>query len=157
MTAPQIKQFKLTNDDEIICEVMEWDNDEDSSIVIRAALRIIQGIDPDTKMRYFAFRTWMGFQDDPELMQTVNAGHIIGEANPSDDLLRHYAITIKEQIQAAKTKQQDIPLDEVYGMDDEELEEYLADKYSQVEDESESEPEVTDASGNVVAFPKLLH
>jgi hypothetical protein len=152
MTAPQIKQFKLSNDDEIICEVLEWDSDENAAILIRAALRIIQGIDPDTKMRFFAFRPWMGFQDNPELMQTINAGHVIGEATPSEDLLRHYATTITEQIEASKNKKPDLPLDDVYGMDDEELADYLADKYATVDEELEME-----TNGNVITFPKLLH
>ena len=36
-----IKQFKLTNDDEIICEVIQWDEPENSAMLIRAAMRIV--------------------------------------------------------------------------------------------------------------------
>jgi len=130
MAAPQIKQFKLTNEDEIICEVLEWDNEHDASIVIRSALKLIQGVDPDTKVRFFAFRPWFGFQDDPELMQTLNSGHIIGEANPTDRLISHYLETIKEQLDNVHNQNPDLP-----------------------EETSESVSE----EGNVITFPKTFH
>ena len=60
-----IKQFKLSNDDEIICEVIEWDNEDNSAIITRGMLRIIQGEDVDKGLRFFAFRPWMGFAEDP--------------------------------------------------------------------------------------------
>jgi hypothetical protein len=153
MAVPSIKQFKLTNEDEIICEVIEWDTDENSAILIRSALKLIQGVDPDTKIRFFAFRPWMGFQDNPEQFQTLNAGHIIGEANPSEALLKHYAETITEQLQILDKDKKDLPLDEIYGMDEEELEEYLAGRFVDTGEEEELEVE-----GNVITFPKgTLH
>jgi len=86
----EIKQFKLTNDDEIICEVVEWDSENNASIVIRRALKIINVEDFAKGMRFFAFRPWMLFNDDPDEFQTINAMHIIGEINPHDDIIERY-------------------------------------------------------------------
>lgn len=158
----QIKQFKLTNDDEIICEVLEWDNEENASILVRAALKLIQGIDPETKARYFAFRPWMGFQDDPEMMQTLNSGHVISEATPSDSLMKHYSNVILEMINSSNTVKRDLPLDDIYGMDDEELEEYLENLAATMDEEitemdEKSESTEINSDSKVIKFPKTFH
>ena len=36
-----IKQFKLTNDEEIVCEVVEWPSEQEPSMVIRKAMKVI--------------------------------------------------------------------------------------------------------------------
>ena len=56
---PQIKQFKLTNDDEIICEVLQWDDEENRAVIIRAVMRIINIEDYHRGLRFFAFRPWI--------------------------------------------------------------------------------------------------
>ena len=106
MTKNDIKQFKLTNDDEIICEVLHWDDDE-GTIIIRGALRIINVEDFSRGARFYAFRPWMVFQDNPEELSTINPGHIIAECTPSAEILKHYAsslLQIKEQLRTKKKK-----------------------------------------------------
>src|SRR6056300_964057 len=77
-----IKQFKLTNNEEIICEVIEWNTGEDpGDILIKKALRVISVEDYQKGWRFFAFRPWMSFQDDPDLLQTLNSSHIIVTIN----------------------------------------------------------------------------
>ena len=41
MTDTNIKHFKLVNDDEIICEVLEWPDGDDASMIVRSCLRIV--------------------------------------------------------------------------------------------------------------------
>ena len=123
-----IKQFKLTNDDEIICEVIQWDEPENSAMLIRAAMRIVLIEDFKRGVRFYAFRPWMGFSDDPSILQTLNSAHIICEASPSEEVLKHYSGTI-QKIKKALVKR-DMPLDEITdkaeNMSDEEFDEYLA-------------------------------
>ena len=48
-----LKQFKMTNNDEIICEVVEdTDADDGGVIVIRKALRILTSEDYENNIRY---------------------------------------------------------------------------------------------------------
>ena len=83
-----IKQFKLTNNDEIICEVVEWNTgDEASDIIVKKALKVIAVEDYQKGWRFFAFRPWMSFQDDVSVLQAVNASHIIVTTNPSPAIL----------------------------------------------------------------------
>ena len=85
-----IKQFKLTNNDEIICQVVEWDTgDESGDVLIKKALKVVSVEDYQRGWRFFAFRPWMSFQDDPESMQTLNSSHIIVTTIPSKNILKH--------------------------------------------------------------------
>ena len=92
----KIKQFKLTNDEEIICEVLETETDDNRAILIRGALRVIESQDFERGIRFFGFRPWMSFNDDPKILQTINSGHIIGEITPEDKLIKIYMDTINE-------------------------------------------------------------
>lgn len=145
----EIKQFKLTNDDEIICEVVEWDSENNASIVIRRALKIINVEDFAKGMRFFAFRPWMLFNDDPDEFQTINAMHIIGEINPHDDIIERYTKSI---MKLSEEKRRSYSLDDVAQaadeMDDEEFDNFM---YSLTKDIEMEEPD-SDSPLNVIKF-----
>lgn len=126
---PQYKQFKLTNSEEIICEIIQWDTEEDSSIVIRGALRLVTMEDYDKGVRLFAFRPWMGFADDPETLQTLNASHIIGELTPSKIITTHYRSTLEkiEDIIKKRPHNLDNVVKKTKHMSDEEFDQYMED------------------------------
>lgn len=157
MRKPSIKQFKLSNDDELICEVLEWDTEDNSALIVRCPLCIINGEDLEKQMRFYAFKPWMGFSEDPELLHTINASHIIGEVTPSEDLIGHYTRTIKKLSNFAKLKKMDFDLEEFENMDIDEIEDYIdykleeRDRAENVEDDEEA--------GNIIKFkPKdTLH
>jgi len=144
-----IKQFKLSNDDEIICEVIEFNSEENDAMIIRGALRIVNVEDFSRGVRFYAFRPWMGFSDDPELLQTLNAGHIICEANPSADLISYYASSLAKLRHASSKKH--MPLDEIAQqseeMDEEEFEAFLDDYISK-----QSAASADSASPNIIQF-----
>lgn len=106
-----VKQFKLTNDEEIICEVIQWDDPDNASMVVRGAMRIVLIEDFKRGVRFYAFRPWMGFTDDPTVLQSLNATHIIGEATPSPDIIKHYDGTIQKIKKAIQKR--DMPLDDI--------------------------------------------
>lgn len=151
-----IKQFKLTNDDEIICEVLEWDTDENSAIIMRAALRIIQGEDVDKGIRFYTFRPWMGYVTDPNELHTLNSAHIIGEVSPNKDLMKLYSGTIGKMLQLVDNPKVDFNIDELSEMDEEEISEYIQYHLDNPHDDSDD----SDMGENVVKFkPKdrILH
>lgn len=94
-----IRQFKLSNGDEIVCDVVEWpDVDGDHhEIVIRNAYKIFMLTPMNAgENRYYQFRPWMVYQDNKEYFQVINPDHIIAEASPSEELLVHYYRIIEE-------------------------------------------------------------
>ena len=118
-----------TNDEEIICEVIQWDEPDNAAMVIRNAMRIIAAEDFHRGVRFYAFRPWMVFNDNPEELQTLNSGHIIAEMNPSSGLIGHYLKTIDAVKKALDEKKRDLPLDKltpkVEDMDEEEFQLFL--------------------------------
>ena len=85
----EIRQFKLANDDEIMCEVVEY-HEEDDAIVIRKTMKMVQMDNMANGTRYYAFRPFMMYQMTKEAFQIINCAHIIGEANPNQDLILEY-------------------------------------------------------------------
>ena len=75
-----LKQFKMTNNDEIICEVVEDANtQEDGAIIVRKALRILTSEDYENNIRYYSFKPLISFQDAFDELVVMNVGHIILE------------------------------------------------------------------------------
>lgn len=155
----EIKQFKLTNDDEIICEVLEWDNDDTSNIIVRRALKIINVEDYSKGVRFFAFRPWMLFNDDPDELQTINSVHIIGELNPADSVVEKYMTSV---VSLANAKHKSFPLDDVAKkaeeMDEDAFDEYMY-KLSEeqelgVEREYDND---SDRPENIIKFKPRMH
>lgn len=140
----EIKQFKLSSGEEIVCEVLEWpDADEDiADIVVRNIYKIVAIDQTVSGNRYYTFKPWMVFQDEPDMFQTININHVIGEANPSQKLLEQYFNILKgelsEESEAAR----------------EELEKKLADYISNLR-KIVSEQVGSSDSGeeNVIKFP----
>jgi len=129
-----LKQFKMTNNDEIICEVVEdTDADDGGVIVIRKALRILTSEDYENNIRYYSFKPLLSFQDEFKELVVMNVGHIICESLPSKTLVVHYSRAVKEVESAEKVKQErnidvDVLLNEIEGMDDDEITDYLQHK-----------------------------
>jgi len=88
-----LKQYKLTTNDEIICELVE---ETQEGLVIRKALRVIATDDYDTNIRYYQFRPWISFQDDFDDLSILRTSHIVGETTPSNVLVTHFTTAVKE-------------------------------------------------------------
>ena len=134
MSKKQYRQFKLTNNDEVICEVLQWDSEDNAAILVKGALKILNFDDLSRGVRLFAFRPWMGLQNDIDLYQTINAAHVIGEVLPSDSLMKYYNKTMTELKTMSDKKKYppDVDLDDVlqrFPVDgtDQEFDEYLND------------------------------
>ena len=136
-----IRQFKLTNGDEIVCDVVEWPDvdDEHNGLVVRNAYKIfmLNTLNP-TENRYYQFRPWLVYQDNKEFFQIINADHIVAEATPADELLVHYYRIINH-------------------IDDDKNIENKIDKLREILNEFMSENDSD--SGNLIKFPgkKNLH
>ena len=91
----QIKQFKLSNGDEVICEVVTWPSDGQEEVIIKKSLKIAVAEDFKENIRYYSFKPWMVFSEDPEMLSSLNPFHIVGEGNPTDELLQNYYETLE--------------------------------------------------------------
>jgi hypothetical protein len=93
-----IKQFKLANGEELLCEVIEWPDEESPDIIVRNSYKIISHPSASTAvMNYYVFKPWMIYQDHPDHHQVININHIVGEANPTEKILEHYFKALKDE------------------------------------------------------------
>ena len=102
----EIRQFKLANDDEIMCEVVEY-HDEDDAIVIRKTMKMVQMDNMANGTRYYAFRPFMMYQMTKEAFQIINCQHIVAEANPNQDLILEYFKAIETAVADDGTESQE--------------------------------------------------
>ena len=156
MKEPKIKQFKLTNNDEIICEVIENDTPDNSAILMRGALKVMESFDFNRGIRFYGFKPWMCFNDNPSVLLTLNSSHIIGEITPGSKLSTFYLKTIvdlKKSLEKRKVK--DISAqqleDAMNELDDEEWNDYVN---HHLVGENFSEPDVFTEDS---ADPKIIH
>lgn len=91
-----IKHMKLGDGTEIVADIVEWPTEEEHSFVIKNVYEI-HCVDNELTGRFFQFRTWMVYQDQQQL-QVLNPDFVMAEANPTQELLKHYynAIEAKE-------------------------------------------------------------
>ena len=139
-----IKQLKLANDEEIICEVVTEPSEEEPDLVVRKVLKLMCVDDYERNVRYYSFKPWMSFTQDVSDLQTLNSLHIIGQMNPSTDLVVHYAKAILE-VENSNESRRTLNLDEVLSevdideMSADEMDSYLKYKFAEKENNDDVE------------------
>ena len=150
---PEIKQFKLSNGEELICEVIQWDDEDSSAIIIRAGMQLVTNTNIKTGIKLFTFKPWLSFNEDPTVLQSINAAHVIAEGAPSKDMLIMYTSCLSKLKKFVKEKDEypPIDLDEYGDLTDEELQEVLEVEYDKVLRNDDR------ATSNIIQFPKTFH
>jgi len=97
-----VKQIKLSDGSEIICEIME---ELEEDIVVRCAFRIAR-IDLDVERSYYMFKPWMTYVEEPDHFVTINLYHLLAATIPSKEILEQYENAI-EKINEARNEKQD--------------------------------------------------
>ena len=106
-----LRQFKLADGDEILCEVLEWHEEEDA-LVIRKTLKLVMMDNMANGVRYYAFRPFMMYQMNPKAFQIINCQHIIAEASPTQDLINEYFNSL-ESLAAEESSEKELNTDEI--------------------------------------------
>ena len=143
------KQFKLTNGDEMICElVASGDEDSTADVIVRRAIKIVTTDDLEENIRYYTLKPWMSFQDDTTDLVALNSVHIVGEASPSETVMLHYAAALADADKYNKVKKAGLTLQEIQekmqALTEEEMNEFLQAKYDEIADDS--------ALSNIIQF-----
>ncbi len=131
MTNKSVKQFKLNNGEEIVCEILEYADDEYYDLLIRRAFEIKCIMGPDYT-RYYAMKPWMTTAEGKDNFISLNAASIIGEVNPSEPVMKHYQNAVRES-----------------EMSNEEIARKMMDQVKKYESELEEE----NPSSNIISFP----
>jgi len=100
-------QFRLSNGDELICQVVEEPGEEDANLVIRNAMAVYK-VETSDGTRYHTFRPWMASQISDTYFQLLNYSHIIGEAKPDPILLEQYTKSLERELQSEEEYQEKV-------------------------------------------------
>lgn len=143
------KQFKLTNGDEMICElVANGDEDSTADVIVRRAMKIVTTDDLEENVRYYTLKPWMSFQDDTTDLVALNSVHIVGESTPSETVMLHYAAALADADKYNKVKKAGLTLQEIQEkmqeLTEEEMNIFLQAKYDEIADDS--------AISNIIQF-----
>jgi len=115
-----IKHLKLITGEELVCELMTESGD---SIIIRNALSLIEK-ELSSGDKYYAFKTYMIYQDSPQNVMVVFSDKIMSIAVPTEEMDRQYTAAIKEM--AAYNESQELKqMERSEWEDDLSLEEFL--------------------------------
>lgn len=95
-----LRQFKLSNLEEIICEVVSWPEKDGEPLLIRKALKIYaidDGFeDGQSTMRYYTFKPWVLINNDVDSVHFLNRNHIISESKPTTIAVNYFVDVVKE-------------------------------------------------------------
>ena len=113
MDSSRYTQFKLTSGEEIIAEIVDEPEGDDSNIVIRNAMEIYSVTQGSTQgYRYYGFKPWMTFQMKSDYLQLLNFHHIVGEAKPDITLFSEYQKALDNELLSEEEQQNRV--DEYY-------------------------------------------
>ncbi len=148
MAAGEFRQFKLTNRDEIIAEVVDHGDEDTPDIILRKVMKIIVVDDFEENVRYYTFKPWLSFQDDIEELSSLNSVHVVGEATPSKTVMMHYVKSLNEVDRYNKLKRAGMDMNEIADiikdMTEKEMEDFLEKKFGAANDDifDSSDPKI---------------
>ena len=134
----KLKQFKMSSGDEIVCEVVEYnDNDVIAKKVIQIDSQIL-----DEGTRAYVMRPWMLYQDGIEQFTIITKSNILATAIPTDGLIHQYYTTLLQTIETYHDREThgDITQEELQEIaTDLEYNNHHLETYAPYDDDSDSE------------------
>lgn len=110
-----IRQLKLNSGEEILCDVIQED-DEFPEIAVKHALKIISKIQDGYK--YYTFKNFMVFADDPEAIVVIRDDAVIAYTAPAEELVVEYKKALAEMYKQKEVDMLDETQHSFYGDSD---------------------------------------
>jgi hypothetical protein len=98
MTEEEIIQLKLSSGEEVLCEIIQWDDDHNATILVKNAFEIYFLQSPTGAMRLCTLRPFMVGQVEEGYNIALNGDMIIAQASPTREILSNYRETLEEYI-----------------------------------------------------------
>ena len=83
-----IAQFKLSSGNEIVCEVVEWPDNDGDDIIVKNIMTIIP-YELEGSIVY-GFKPWLHYFESDDEYATLNTNHIVASARPNKHLRYNY-------------------------------------------------------------------
>lgn len=98
-----VQQFRFTSGEELIAEILEWDEDEDF-ILIKNAMAIETNIFHGDNERMYMFRPWLLYIEHPEEIVVLNKNQVMGNVEPNELLKIQYYSAVRDMHEIAKER-----------------------------------------------------
>ena len=89
MMYPGIMQFKMTNGEEIICQVLEYPEEDDTDYVVKDALSMITRTVGTSHTKYM-FKPWFTMAEREDQYISIAKDHIVACVSPNTTLYSEY-------------------------------------------------------------------
>ena len=100
MNEKMIKQVRVSDGSEIICELIE---EYEQEIIVRIPLKIVK-IDLSHEKSIYTFKPYMTYTEFTDNFIALNWDHVIAIANPHKEILKQYVRAIKKVFENVKDK-----------------------------------------------------
>ena len=137
-----IRQFKLSTGEEIICQILEWggDDEEEVDLVVRYVYRVYSMDDDSHGYRFYSLKPWMTMQEGDGKFITINTMHIVSQAKPDLIILKQF----KKAIESSEIPEEDLK---------DKVADYI-EKMRTVFQDDDFDDDEDEESNNIVHFPK---
>ena len=85
-----IRQLKLASGEEIICQILDWADEDAGDLVVRHAYQIITSDNDDKGYRFYNIRPWMTMQEGDDFFITLNIMNVVGQAKPNSKIDKQF-------------------------------------------------------------------
>jgi len=149
MKKRNVKQFILTNGQEIVCDVIEWAEENFSEIVVRNCMEIVWM--HSNEQRIYMFKPWMHYQELTEDLIIINSDHIISTAEPTEYLVYQYDVAVRDMNESGDDRRAE------YSDDKKRKYQKLADYLLELTKKDMEGSLDSDKPSNIIPFPPLIH
>ena len=99
-----VMQFKLTNGEEIICQVVDWPEEDDTDYIVHNALLLMQQIVNGTRTKYM-FKPWFTMAEKSDQYISISKDQIVACVYPNEILNVEYINAKREMYYRSRSKQ----------------------------------------------------
>jgi hypothetical protein len=156
MMYPGIMQFKMTNGEEIICQVLEYPEEEDTDYVVKNALSMITKTVGTSHTKYM-FKPWFTMAEREDQYISIAKDHIVACVSPNTKLYSEYRKARREMHLNSRARPQteeqivDDQKNQYVKMHDEIM--ALIDEMEKQTEEESFSLDDSDGGSNIIKFP----
>ncbi len=154
MMYPGIMQFKMTNGEEIICQVLEYPEEGDTDYVVKDALSMITKTVGTSHTKYM-FKPWFTMAEREDQYISIAKDHIVACVSPNTTLYSEYRKARSEMHLNSRTRPQ---TEEQIVNDSKNQYAKMHDEIMSLIDEMERQSKIddlddSDSGSNIIKFP----
>lgn len=154
MMYPGIMQFKMTNGEEIICQVLEYPEEGDTDYVVKDALSMITKTVGTSHTKYM-FKPWFTMAEREDQYISIAKDHIVACVSPNTTLYSEYRKARSEMHLNSRTRPQ---TEEQIVSDSKNQYAKMHDEIMSLIDEMERQSKIddlddSDSGSNIIKFP----